>query len=94
MSWRCSVRAAGAFRVRKYMKNARKDEPDSEARQRWLTFLRNHLGEAWPHQGLGGRPPKPTDERNGDAPSSELSDGLVATPVLGGLHHVYRRKAA
>jgi len=33
--------------IRKYMKNARKDEPDPEARQRWLTFLHNHLGQAW-----------------------------------------------
>jgi len=49
-----------------------------------------------PHQGLGGLPPKPTEQRSGDAAPADTSNELVARPVCGGLHHVYspRRAAA
>jgi len=43
-----------------------------------------------PHQGLGGGAPIPLEEANTGAGGG----GLIAIPVVGGLHHRYQRLAA
>jgi putative transposase len=80
--------------VRKYMAKPEKPRRPSST---WLPFLRNHLDVAWamdyhikrPHQGLGGETPVPHE-----APDISGPTRLVSPPVLGGLHHTYRRVAA
>ena len=54
------------------------------------TVLKKYVGyvnEARPHQGLGQR--IPSGAQYHDTPAA----GVVALPVLGGLHHDYRRAA-
>jgi transposase InsO family protein len=46
-----------------------------------------------PHQSIDGSPPRPTESRHTKSPPTNAHDDLVAYPVCGGLHHVYRRKA-
>ena len=50
-----------------------------------------HFNRARPHQGIGQRTPVPTGIAAG--PWSKASKGLIAVPVLGGLHHEYRLAA-
>jgi len=53
-------------------------------------FIEEYYHVARPHQGLGGDTPilRPR------APANGGSEALVSTPVLGGLHHRYERRAA
>jgi putative transposase len=75
--------------------------------QEWLDHLlllgeghpRRALGEyvayfnrARPHQGRGQRVPEP-GERPTPASTEPDGGGVIALPVLGGLHHTYRRAA-
>ena len=48
-----------------------------------------YFNSARPHQGLGQAVP----DARGSAPRSSPAAPIVATPVLGGLHHDYRRAA-
>ena len=48
-----------------------------------------YFNEARPHQGLGQRVPARLTEEAGDKASGEV----LAIPILGGLHHDYRRAA-
>ena len=54
---------------------------------RLVREYRQYFNEARPHQGIGqrvpGKPPEPVDSRK----------PIVVKPVLGGLHHDYRRAA-
>jgi hypothetical protein len=54
----------------------------------WLVAqYKEYFNEARPHQGIGQRiPGKP-------AVTIDITNPIVATPVLGGLHHDYRRAA-
>jgi hypothetical protein len=53
-------------------------------------FIEEHYHVARPHQGLGGDTPTPAESPSGlDGPT-----GLVAIPVLGGLHGRHARVAA
>ena len=45
-----------------------------------------------PHQGRGQRVPAP-GERPTPAATEPDGGGVIASPVLGGLHHTYRRAA-
>ena len=58
--------------------------------RRILVEYVGHFNRARPHQGIGQRVPVPdtTAERG-----LSTSDRVVAVPVLGGLHHEYRRVA-
>ena len=59
--------------------------------QRLLTeFIEEHYHVARPHQGSGGDTPIPTKR----PPDIDGPTRLVATPILGGLHHKYVRVAA
>jgi transposase InsO family protein len=49
-----------------------------------------YLNQAQPHQGIGQRPPDPNRLRSASATGSLK---VTAHPVLGGLHHDYRRAA-
>jgi transposase InsO family protein len=53
-------------------------------------FIAEYYHAARPHQGLGGDTPMPTET----PPPLRGPTTLVATPVLGGLHHRYERRAA
>jgi len=53
-------------------------------------FIEDHYHVARPHQGLGAQTPIPTES----PPDIDGPTTLVAIPVLGGLHHRYRRIAA
>ena len=53
-------------------------------------FIAEYYHAARPHQGLGGDTPIPTET----PPPLQGPTTLVATPVLGGLHHRYERRAA
>jgi transposase InsO family protein len=53
-------------------------------------FIEEYYHVARPHQGLGGDTPIPTQS----PPDLDGPTTLVATPVLGGLHHRYQRRAA
>ena len=52
-------------------------------------FIEDYYHIERPHQGLGGETPVPHK-----APDMSGPTRLVSTPVLGGLHHTYRRVAA
>ena len=53
-------------------------------------FIEDYYHVERPHQGLGGETPIPCDRPDPiDGPAK-----LVSVPVLGGLHHIYRRVAA
>lgn len=52
-------------------------------------YAHRYFNKARPHQGLGQRIPGPDDV----APPSKANGKVVARPVLGGLHHDYRRAA-
>ena len=52
-------------------------------------FALTYFNKARPHQGIGQRIPA----GGGVGPSSEPPGKVVALPVLGGLHHDYRRAA-
>ena len=49
-----------------------------------------YFTQAWPHQGRGQRVPVPSE-----LPTRGRHDAgaVIASPVLGGLHHAYRRAA-
>ena len=53
-------------------------------------FIERYYHTDWPHQGLEGATPFPPPE----PPECTGPTKLVATPVLGALHHTYRRVAA
>ena len=53
-------------------------------------FVEEYYCVARPRQGLGGDTPIPTES----APAIDGPTKLIATPVLGGLHHRYVRVAA
>ena len=53
-------------------------------------FIEEYYHVARPHQGLGGDTPIATES----PPDLDGPTTLVATPVLGGLHHRYERQAA
>jgi putative transposase len=53
-------------------------------------FIEDYYHVAHPHQGLGGDTPIPTES----TPRFDGPTTLVATPLLGGLHHKYIRVAA
>ena len=50
----------------------------------------NYFNHACPHQGIGSRISEPLIDEHKDVPNTER---VVAYPVLGGLHHDYRRAA-
>ena len=52
-------------------------------------FIEDYYHIERPHQGLGGETPVPHE-----VPAVSGPTRLVSTPVLGGLHHTYRRVAA
>jgi transposase InsO family protein len=52
-------------------------------------FIEDYYQTERPHQGLGGETPVPSEVPGVSGPTR-----LVSTPVLGGLHHAYRRVAA
>ena len=49
-----------------------------------------YFNEVRPHQGMGQQVPLPPQRTNGRARSTGT---IIAVPVLGGLHHEYRRAA-
>ena len=49
-----------------------------------------YFNQARPHQGIGQHPPEPTYLHSTDAPGPLK---MTVHPVLGGLHHNYRRAA-
>jgi len=55
------------------------------------------VNEARPHQGIGHRTPTPDETgdslRRTAAKRDRANAGLIAVPVLGGLHHDYRPAA-
>jgi transposase InsO family protein len=54
---------------------------------RLVAKYKQYFNEARPHQGIGQRiPGKP-------ATAADITKPIVASPVLGGLHHDYRRAA-
>jgi hypothetical protein len=53
-------------------------------------FIAEYYHVARPHQGLGGDTPIPTER----PPHFDGPTRLLATPLLGGLHHRYTRVAA
>jgi putative transposase len=59
---------------------------------RWIT----HYNRGRPHSSLGPGLPDPPPDRAVAPNGHQLPDGqrVVATPILGGLHHEYRLKAA
>jgi len=54
-------------------------------------FIEEYYHPARPHQGLDGDTPIP--QPKADAPITDPTR-LISTPILGGLHHRYRRVAA
>jgi transposase InsO family protein len=60
----------------------------SEPHRRVLKEYGRYLNRARPHQGIGQRPPGAEPDRSGGD-----QGGAIAFPVLGGLHHDYRRTA-
>jgi transposase InsO family protein len=52
-------------------------------------FIEDYYHPERPHQGLAGETPIPYEAPNLSGPTK-----LVSKPVLGGLHHTYRRVAA
>jgi len=64
----------------------------NENHLRWVLreFIEEYYHMARPHQGLGGDTPIATES----PPDLDGPTTLVATPVLGGLHHRYERQAA
>ncbi len=52
-----------------------------------VRHYRRYFNEARPHQGIGHRVP------GGQALVADVTKPIVARPVLGGLHHDYRRAA-
>lgn len=57
--------------------------------QKVVTEFADYYNSHRPHQSLG-QPPMAT---KGDFPATEQRGQIVSIPVLGGLHHVYRRAA-
>jgi transposase InsO family protein len=51
-----------------------------------------HVNRARPHQGIGQRVPVPL-AAGGRASPTHMNGEVIAVPVLGGLHHEYRRAA-
>jgi hypothetical protein len=49
-------------------------------------YVDDNFNRARPHQGLGQRMPRPSPS----TPEQPPEGRLIATPVLGGLHHDYR----
>jgi putative transposase len=64
----------------------------NEHHLQWLLgeFIAEYYHVACPHQGLDGDTPLPTES----PPCLDGPTRLVATPLLGGLHHRYTRVAA
>jgi hypothetical protein len=52
-------------------------------------FIEDYYHVERPHQGLAGETPVPYEMPDVDGPTR-----LVSLPVLGGLHHIYKRAAA
>jgi transposase InsO family protein len=57
---------------------------------RVLTEFVTYFNRSRPHQGIGQKSPTPADAA---APRPRGTQRIVAVPVLGGLHHDYRRAA-
>ena len=63
----------------------------SEAQlRRVLNEYVQYFNQSRPHQGIGQRVPEPEENENY---AVSTTAGVVSFPVLGGLHHVYRRAA-
>jgi len=58
--------------------------------RRVLRAYCTYFNEAWPHQGLGQAIPDAAEQQNA---AHRLATSVVSTPILGGLHHDYRRAA-
>jgi hypothetical protein len=54
-------------------------------------FIEEYYHPVRPHQGLDGDTPIPQPKADAPIPNSTK---LISTPILGGLHHRYRRVAA
>jgi transposase InsO family protein len=58
--------------------------------RRVLAEYAGYFNRARPHQGIGQRVPRPAETVLAK-PRIHTTEGLIAVPVLGGLHHDYRR---
>jgi putative transposase len=58
--------------------------------QRVLNAYVNYFNQARPHQGIQQQIP---EQQAGSVPASQASGKVLTFPVLGGLHHDYRRSA-
>jgi transposase InsO family protein len=61
--------------------------------QRILDKFRSYFNDARPHQGLGQMRPTTVGQPARTPSSSRQSDRVISRPILGGLHHDYRRAA-